>query len=178
MHLSNGRGGGAWKVSLCLPSLPRAVALGVVCTHRSCGALVACSAAIILHLKRVCFGGQETKLSVSSVRHQKAQLRRLPSRGACREIRVRAKPGLNQASVRSSSIGGGDVRSQATATTAAVAASRVCVSQGRRSDFWRGLLHFLPPAMLHWPTSFLIPRCDFNWLEGGAGRRKGCVCVF
>lgn len=35
-----------------------------------------------------------------------------------------------------------------------------------------------PPSnapLTHFP---LIPRCDFNWLEGGAGRREGCVCVF
>lgn len=173
MHLPNGRGG--FEKCHCACRLyPVWLLLALYAHIGAAGLSLPCSAAIILHLKRICFGGQETKLSVSSVRHQKAQLRRLPSRGACRKIKVRAKPGLNQASVWSSSIGGGSVRSRATA----VAASQVRVSQGRRSDFWRGLLHFLPPAMLHWPTSFLIPRCDFNWLEGGAGRRKGCVCVF
>lgn len=83
------------------------------------GLSLPCSAAIILYLKRICFRGQETKLSVSSVRHQKAQLHRLPSRGACREMKVRAKPGLNQASVWNSSIGGGSVRSRATAVAVA-----------------------------------------------------------
>lgn len=126
-------GGGVEKCHCACRLYPLRLLLALSAHIGAAGLSLPCSAAIILHLKRICFGGQETKLSVSSVRHQKAQLRGLPSKGACREIKMRAKPGLNQASVWSPSIGGGSVRSRATA--AAVPTSRVCVSQGRRSDF-------------------------------------------
>ena len=36
--------------------LPCMVAIGIVCSQWSYGALIACSTAIILHLKRICSG--------------------------------------------------------------------------------------------------------------------------
>lgn len=118
------------SVTACVLFLPSMVAIGIDCAQWSYGALIACSTAIILHLKGICSGDWRQSI-LYQVSATKAQLRRLPSRGvsvSCREIKVRAKCGLNQASVRSPLIGRGRMRSQ-------VATSSVCVSQGQYSDF-------------------------------------------
>lgn len=125
------------------------------------------------------FRGLETKHSVEGIKCPPPKPSSLgcPPGGfpvSCTEIKVSAARGLwglNLAAVRSPGIGRGRMRSQA-------ATSSVWVSQGQYSDFWRGLLHFFPPSNAPLTYFLLIPRCDFNWLEGGAGRGEGCVCVF
>ncbi|KAK5928023.1 hypothetical protein CgunFtcFv8_013122 [Champsocephalus gunnari] len=63
------------------------VAIGIVCSQWSYGALIACSPAIILHLKRICSGtGDKAFCREYQVSATKAQLPRLPSRGVSCEL--------------------------------------------------------------------------------------------
>lgn len=140
--------------------LPFMVAVGIVCTHRSCGALVACSTAIIQHLKRICFGGNRDKASMWPP--PKPSSAGCPPGGvdvsvSCGESKVRAKRGLCE-KPRLAGI--------------------TCVPA--RSIQWllTRFVAFSSPSNAPLTYFLLIPRCDFNWREGGAGRGKGCVCVF
>lgn len=119
--------------------LPFMVTVGIVCTRGSCGALLACSTAIIQHLKRICFGGIKTKHVCD--RHQspalQAAFQGVGAFVSCRDARW----GQSWASV-------GNWGGITCGRPFSVSPARSI--QGSR----RGLLHFHPPAMLHWPTSF------------------------
>lgn len=149
------------------------VAIDIDCSQWSYGALIACSTAIILRLKRICLGDwrQSVLYQVSAT---KAQLCRLPSRGVSCELQrnqgegtVWSQPGFCEAS-------------QHRWRQGEITCSHLFGPCFTRSIQWllTWFVAFSSPSNAPLTYFLLIPRCDFNWLEGGAGRRKGCVCVF
>lgn len=107
------------------------LAIGIVCTQWSYGALIACSAAIILHLKRICSGDWRQSI-LYQVSATKAQLRRLPSRGVSCELQ------RNQGEGKAWSEPGFCEEPQHWSRQDEITSdhySSVCVSQGQYSDF-------------------------------------------
>lgn len=136
--------------------LPLLVAVGIVCTHRSCGALLAFSTAIIRHLKRICFGGNRDKACMWPPPKPSSAGCPPGGRGLCK-LQVRAKRGFGE-KPRLAGI--------------------TCVPARSKQWLLTWFVAFSSPSNAPLTYFLLIPRCDFNWREGGAGRGKGCVCVF
>lgn len=121
-----------------------------------CGAPLAFSTAIIQHLKRICFGGNRDKACMWPPPKPSSAGCPPGGRGFC-ELQVRAKQGFCE-KPRLAGI--------------------TCVPA--RSIQWllTWFVAFSSPSNAPLTYFLLIPGCDFNWREGGAGRGKGCVCVF
>lgn len=132
--------------------LPFMVAVGIVCSHRSCGALLACSTAIIPHLKRICFGGNRDKACMWPP--PKPSSAGCPPGGRC-FCELQGKQGEGRA-------------------------GPLWETEVARSIQWllTWFVAFSSPSNAPLTYFLLIPGCDFNWRESGAGREKGCVCVF
>lgn len=137
------------------------------CWHRlhtqELGALLACSAAIIQHLKRICFGGNRNKARMWPP--PKPSSAGCPPGGRC-FCELQGKQGEGKVGLVWETEAGRDHMRFSVSPTRSM--------QGLLTWF----VAFSSPSNAPLTYFLLIPRCDFNWQEGGAGRGKGRVCVF